>query len=248
MIKYLFSDVDDTITSDGVLKVCALESLYRLKENNVKIILVSGGSAGQALTYISQWPIDAIITESGALAYYKEKNSIKTWINPSLDQKAYKENKHVLLTNKILENVKSSKLSLDNFTRLYDIAIDHSQTKPYISEDDIKKIVNIAKENNAFYAISSIHINIYFGKYNKNQAVKSFVPFYLNKSFEEINKESVYVGDSLNDEVLFKIFENSYGVKNIEKTLSKFTYPPKTIVSKTGGEGFSLVVDSVLKK
>lgn len=246
MIKYLFSDVDDTITTKGVLELEALKALYLLKNNNIKTILISGGSSGQALTYISQWPIDAIITESGALAYYKENNEIKKWVNPLLDLSKYENQIDKKLTKEILNSVEGSKLAFDSFTRLYDIAIDHSQNKPYLEKEKIKDIVNIANKYNANYLISSIHINIYFGSYDKEKSLLEFLPFYLNKDFKEINSESAYIGDSLNDECLFKIFKNTYGVKNIENYLDKLKFKPKIIAKKEGGKGFLDIINTII--
>ena len=72
-VEAVVSDVDDTITSDGLLYPEALEALYSLKKNGKRIILVTGGSAGWADTYIRPWPIDAVIAESGALLLYRKE-------------------------------------------------------------------------------------------------------------------------------------------------------------------------------
>lgn len=53
-IRYVISDVDDTITNGGRLLSEALAALYLIRDTGRKIILLTGGSAGWGDVYIRQ--------------------------------------------------------------------------------------------------------------------------------------------------------------------------------------------------
>lgn len=244
MIKYFFSDVDDTITTDGRLEVEALQALYKLKDKGIETILVSGGSAAQALTYINQWPIKAIITETGALAYYRnEDNCIKKWINPRLDIYSYEDKKDKHFLEELYGRVRRVKLSQDSFGRLYDIAIDYNQVEPFLNQNEVDEVLKTCKELNVSYQVSSIHINCFFGNYNKKNAIEEFVHFLYDKSFYDIKNESAYAGDSKNDELPFSMFKYTFAVANIKKYLKDMKYKPVIVVKGVGSKGFAEIVD-----
>ena len=76
-IRYIVSDVDDTITTDGLLIPDALQAMYDIKKTGRKLILVTGGSAGWADGYMRQWPVDAVIAESGAVLLARVSGRIR---------------------------------------------------------------------------------------------------------------------------------------------------------------------------
>ena len=85
-IEIVVSDVDDTITKNGKLYPNALQSLWKLKRMGKMIILLTGGSAGWSDVYIRQWPVDAVIAESGAVILAHGKGgSIVYKFNPMID-------------------------------------------------------------------------------------------------------------------------------------------------------------------
>ena len=49
-IRYIFTDVDGTITTDGRLELEAYTALHKLKDSGFSVIPVSGGGAGTAVT------------------------------------------------------------------------------------------------------------------------------------------------------------------------------------------------------
>ena len=90
---YIVSDVDDTITKNGRLYPSALSALYKAEANNFKTILLTGGSSGWADAYIRQWPVSAVIAESGALLILKDNGKIKYIENKKLEDGSYQGRK-----------------------------------------------------------------------------------------------------------------------------------------------------------
>ena len=235
-IKFIISDVDDTITTNGKLHPVALEAMYKAVENGLKIILVTGGSAGWADVYIRQWPINYVITESGALLLYKDENGVAYKKNPKIiDSHIEKKN--------ILERKYQEYLSSDQYSRLYDVAVDLTK----VNEDKLKEIEEDAGSLGAYIAKSSIHMNIWFSPYDKKEALLEFSPD-LGLNDEIIQNNSIYIGDGLNDQVLFNYFKHSAGVKSVEENILKFSYLPKYCSQFHGGQGFNEIVTAVLKQ
>lgn len=246
-IKYVFTDVDDTITLDGKLTVAALGALWKLQSNGIKTICVTGGSTGWADIYLRQWPIEAVVTESGALALYKEDGRYKRWTQSSIDLLTYNEKKDNLIAT-VLNKVESARLSSDQFSRIYDVAFDHGSEEPKLSSNVIKKIKKICEECGAKTAVSSIHINAWFGDYDKKIGTFDFMEEIYKKSPEFIKESSIYIGDAPNDQMMFKEFDLSFAPVNIYKKESELIYKPSFVADGQGGIGFSQIVDSIVKK
>jgi hypothetical protein len=144
----------------------------------------------------------------------------------------------------VLGNIPRSAVASDQFCRLMDLAIDYCEdVHPPLPSFDVDKIVEIFERFGAQAKISSIHVNGWFGDYDKLQMCKIF----LNKEFhleaENIQNEIIFVGDSPNDEPMFEFFNNSIGVANVKKFTSKMKHPPKFITSKDTGHGFAEIAD-----
>lgn len=63
------------------------------------------------------------------------------------------------------------------------------------------------------------------------------------ESFES----SIYIGDSPNDEPLFRLRDSSYGVKNVESYLKTLRYPPRNITTQNEGMGAAEVLEGLVK-
>lgn len=230
-IRYVISDVDDTITNGGRLLSEALAALYLIRDTGRKIILLTGGSAGWGDVYIRQWPVEAVVAESGALFLTRQNGSIIYTANPVIDEISQKKRKA------FLESIPESILSSDQYARLYDIAIDKSK----ISEAEKASIIHNALNMGAYYAESSIHINIWLSNYDKWKGLKSFFEFYYGIKDESFINESMYLGDALNDQPLFKDIPISVGMKSVEDNKEEFAYLPKYIAKDYGGYGIKEV-------
>ncbi len=236
-VRYVLTDVDDTLTTHGKLYPETLQALWDLHDAEYIIILVTGGSAGWADTYLRQWPIDAVISESGALAYYMNEGKRDVLYHPSIIRSGYKERADrfiALVRSKIPE----SKLSSDQFCRLFDIAFDHHDERPYMSQEGIDAIKKLCQSEGLSYGVSSIHVNCWFGTYDKLSMVDLFMGQRYGLSPDEIRRESIYCGDSANDIPLFKSFPLSVGVGSVSSASLAAEDRPVFCAEKEGGAGF----------
>ena len=225
----IISDVDDTITQNGKLKPNALAAMYKATEKGYRIILLSGGSAGWCEVYLRQWPIFMVIAESGAVMIYKDENG----------QVCYQQNPVITAQNleardKLLRMIGEERLSSDQYARLYDIAVDLSK----VNEKEILDIENMASLMGARYAKSSIHLNIWFGSYSKSKGLLEFMSL-CGINEDTLKKESIYLGDALNDEEMFALIPNSIGMRSVLDKKNEFKTLPKYICNGYGGDGFA---------
>ena len=70
-VRYILMDIDDTLTLQGKLLASSYSALWKLKNTGYKIIPVTGRPAGWCDLIARQWPVDGVIGENGALAFWE---------------------------------------------------------------------------------------------------------------------------------------------------------------------------------
>lgn len=245
-IAYVLTDVDDTITTNGKLHPEGLEALWKLHDSGLKVICVTGGSAGWGDTYLRQWPIEAVLSESGALCLYRKDGVIRHYVHPSIKKDGYAQRVKELI-ERVLLLVPEAKLSSDQFARIYDIAFDHGSEPPYLNKDQIARVVAICQDLGAGTAVSSIHINAWFGEFDKRRGTEAFFKDVYGLEGDILQKVCCYCGDAPNDQVMFSHFPLSFGVGNIRKHSKNMQWLPKFVAQHEGGAGFCEIADALLR-
>ncbi len=243
-IKYILCDIDDTITQDGKLLDTAYSSLWHLYKAGYKIIPVTGRPAGWCDMIIRQWPVNAVIGENGAFVFYNEHGQIKTFTHPSVAEKEVRE-KLESVKQACLKGVPGCRVAKDQFSRIYDLAIDFNEDPPYLGFEAADKIKHICEDMGAVAKVSSIHVNTWFGNYNKVEMASLF----FNKILQEpnISKTAMFFGDSPNDEPMFEFLPLTCAVANIKPFLPTLNHLPAYITEKCFGEGFSSAINYLIE-
>ena len=128
-----------------------------------------------------------------------------------------------------------------------DLAIDFSEDVPALPRSEVNKIVAIFQQHGAEAKVSSIHVNGWFGNYNKLSTTFHFSKNEFGLNEQQILDECIFVGDSPNDEPMFEKFPYSFGVANVLDFADQMIFLPKYITTQKGGEGFSQIVEQILK-
>ena len=239
-IEVIFTDLDDTLTWEGKMHEETYLSLGALRKAGKKIVVVTGACAGWCDCIIRTWPIDCIIGENGAFWLFIDDNGnlIKEYqLSDDVRTKNYL--KFISYAEEI-EKLFGIPLAQDQNFRITDIAFDINQ-EVKIDKEIVIKASNWLREKGLNVSASSIHINAWFGDYNKAKTSLSW----LNK--HTIQKEKCsFIGDSCNDEPMFEAFELTAGVANIAKVLDTLNHKPKYITRSNGGFGFVEFVNSLI--
>ncbi|MDY0289745.1 MAG: HAD-IIB family hydrolase [Sphaerochaeta sp.] len=245
-LRYVLTDVDDTITTRGKLRPEGLAALWKLHDSGLKVICVTGGSAGWGDTYLRQWPVEAVLSESGAVCLYREDGVIRQYVHPSIKKEGYKQRVQELIA-KVLSLVPEAKISSDQFARIYDIAFDHGSEPPFLHKDKIAKVVDICQSLGAGTAVSSIHVNAWFGEFDKRRGTEAFFRDVLGLQGAILQEICCYCGDAPNDQVMFSHFPLSFGVGNIRKHTQGMHDLPRYIAKSDGGAGFFEIAEALLR-
>lgn len=64
----VFTDIDDTLTTDGAITADALQALGRLRDAGLPLVAITGRPVGWSEPFARRWPVDAIVAENGAVA------------------------------------------------------------------------------------------------------------------------------------------------------------------------------------
>ena len=242
-IEYILCDIDDTITTEGKLSGKAYQALWNLQEQGYKVIPVTGRPAGWCDMIVRQWPVAGVVGENGAFVYYFEDGQRKTYTHPSVAEGDV-QGRLEKVKQACLSGVSGCRVSKDQFARIYDVAIDFNEDPPYLGFEAAEKIKEICESHGAIAKVSSIHVNTWFGDYNKVSMATMFLENILGE--EAIQDKVLFFGDSPNDEPMFAYFKNSCAVANIKPFLDTLTHLPAYIAPHESGEGFTACVDHLL--
>ena len=244
-IKYVFADIDDTMTNEGKLGSSSFESLWRLHDAGIGVIPVTGRPAGWCDAIARQWPVIGVVGENGALAFWESNGTVQRLYHQDASEITAK--KLDAVRDDILRRIPESRVAGDQFARLFDLAIDCAEEAPRLSLDTAKEIQQIFAEHGATAKVSSIHVNGWFGSWDKQSMVQTFGLEHLGLEWDALKTCSVYLGDSPNDEPLFKSFDFSIGVANVVEFLPQMQCPPTNVTENRGGLGFAEAIDLMLE-
>lgn len=249
----VFTDIDDTLTTDGAITPDALQALADLKAAGLHVIPITGRPMGWSVPFAAAWPVDAIVAENGALALRKALITSAD-ADPAVLSKLYQQDATTRLANfarmqdvaaRVLREVPGTALAQDSAGRETDIAIDHSEFTQLTSKR-IAQVVQLLQSEGMNATVSSIHVNGWFGAHNKWDGARWIVRELFGRDLKaEINRWA-YVGDSTNDQLMFEAFAHSIGVANIRRFEAQLTHKPRFVTAGERGAGFAEVVSAIL--
>jgi HAD superfamily hydrolase (TIGR01484 family) len=255
-IKGVFTDIDDTLTTEGAITPEALAALGDLKARGLNVIAITGRPVGWSEPFAALWPVDAIVAENGAVLLRKidqndlqtngyERNQLsKSYLqDDELRRQNYARMQHI--GQRILQEMPGTLLARDSAGRETDMAIDHSEFT-YLSPEKIAMVVAIMKSQGMNASVSSIHINGWFGGHNKLIGARWAVRELFGRDLDAEICDWVFVGDSTNDELMFEAFPNSIGVANVRRFEAQLKHLPHYITVGARGAGFAEVASAVL--
>ena len=246
-IKYVLSDVDDTIPSNGQLLPKTYQAIHDLVAAGIIFIPITGGCAGWCDSFARLWPCAAVIGENGGLYIKKSPDqhlSYHFWHSES--ERSINSGKLRALAEHAIELIPQVSFAKDQAYRLVDVAIDYNQDNKDISAAQVAAILSVFHTAGARANASSIHVNAWFGDYNKKAMAQQLLKDEYQLTDQQMREQVLFIGDSLNDESMFEFFPNSVGVANITENLAALQHHPTWITKQTHGLGFIEMVHAVL--
>jgi len=247
-IRYVLTDIDDTLTYEGRMLSVAMAAMEHLQAGGIPVVAVTGRPAGWCDHIARMWPVDGVVGENGAF-YFRydssERKMIRRYWKSKIDREKDRKRLELLKTH-ILSKVPGCNVSADQSFREADLAIDFCEDVPKLSLDAVEEIVDLFEKAGATAKISSIHVNGWFGEYDKLSMTRLMFKEIFKVNLNQIKNRVMYSGDSPNDAPMFEFFTHSVGVANLRSFEHLMTAKPRWITEKEGGYGFSEMVDYLL--
>ena len=254
-ITGVFTDIDDTLTTEGAITADALQALADLKAAGLQVIPITGRPVGWSEPFSTSWPVDAIVAENGAVALISDQIGLQP-LSGGREQlsKRYQQDEATRLANyarmqqvaaRVVREVPGAVISQDSAGRETDIAIDHSEFV-HLPPAAIAQAVQIMQSEGMNATVSSIHINGWFGAHNKLEGARWIVGELFGRDLAAEMTNWVYVGDSTNDQLMFEAFPHSVGVANIRRFEAELSHKPRYITKGERGAGFAEVAAALL--
>ena len=243
----VFTDIDDTLTTEGTITADALQALAALKAAGLHVIPITGRPVGWSEPFAQSWPVDAIVAENGAVAL---QHTVGQGLHKRYQQDAATRATHFARMQQVLARIErdipGARRSQDSDGRETDIAMDHSEFT-HLSQRAIDAVVHLMQSEGMTATVSSIHINGWYGEHDKLAGARWIVRELWGRDLDAELDRWVYVGDSTNDQVMFQHFVHSVGVANIRRFEAQLTHPPRYITRGERGAGFAELTNHLLQ-
>ena len=247
-IKVVLFDIDDTLTTHGKLTASAYAALERLRDNGKIVIPITGRPAGWCEHIARMWPVDAVVGENGAFYFrydHAHKKFTQRFVTPDTER-ANAKRQLAAIAKKILRDVPGAALASDQAYRECDIAIDFCEDVAALPAHQIANIKALMEAHGLTAKVSSIHVNGWFGDYDKLSTTKLLLQEVWAMDLSLQQHECVFIGDSPNDAPMFGFFDNAVGVANVRAFAGVLTHEPAYVTAAASGAGFVELVALLL--
>ncbi|MBY0408584.1 MAG: HAD-IIB family hydrolase [Burkholderiaceae bacterium] len=250
----VFTDIDDTLTTEGAITPDALQALAALKAAGLYVIPITGRPIGWCEPFLQStpqpaWPVDAMVAENGAVAFVHRKASpapapAKLYQQTAATRSANQVRMQAIAAQ-VMAQVPGVHLSQDSPGRETDLAFDYAEFAQHTPET-VQKVLAIMQREGMQTTVSSIHIHGCFGDFNKWQGACWIVRELLGRDLAQELDQWIFVGDSGNDQAMFEHFTHSVGVANIARFAPQLRHLPHYVTQRERGAGFAEVAQAIL--
>ncbi len=247
-VRFVLTDIDDTLTHAGRLPAVAYAALERLRGAGLRVVPITGRPAGWCDHIARMWPVDGVVGENGAF-YFRYDDTARRMVrryHAAPAERAAHRRQLDALAARILAEVPGAAIAADQPYREADLAIDFCEDVPALPREAVLRIAELFGAAGANARISSIHVNGWFGAYDKLGMSAHLLRDVFGEELSAIREQVVYAGDSPNDEPMFAAFPQAVGVANVRDWSALMTDLPRWVTAAPGGAGFAELADALL--
>ena len=238
-VRVLLTDMDETLTHHGRISAAVFSALERLRESDVRVIVVTAAPAGWCDQMARMWPVDGVIGENGGFFFQRNGAQLTREYWHGGEERGRCSRELETIGKHVLAALPGAKLADDQPYRLTSLAF--TRTGSTKTDDAIMAALLHA-------GLSATRNNLWLlgwlGAYNKLIMAKRVLTDHFGLDIATVNESVCYSGDSENDVPMFRFFRNSVGMRTVQdEPLS--AYPP-WITHGPGGAGFVEVAEAIL--
>jgi HAD superfamily hydrolase (TIGR01484 family) len=247
-VRGVFCDIDDTLTTEGRLTAEAYAAMERLRDAGLLVVPVTGRPAGWCDHIARMWPVDGVIGENGAFYFRYDpggRRMHRRYVDSAQVRAGHRERLEAVAAE-ILKAVPGSALAADQRYRETDLAIDFREDVPPLPASDVARIVAVMESHGLTAKVSSIHVNGWFGAYDKLAMTRLYMRECHGVDLDHARADYVFVGDSPNDVPMFAFFPHAVGVANVADFGAALAHAPAYVTRARCGAGFRELADCIL--
>jgi HAD superfamily hydrolase (TIGR01484 family) len=241
-IRFVLTDVDDTLTEGPRLPAAAYAAIERLQQAGIAVIPVTAAPAGWCELMARMWPVAAVIGENGGLCFHRDAPAGETARHYWLDRE---DREAVLLRLRLLgydiaAALPAAEIAQDQRYRETTLAFRHRD--PALSDAIAARMEHAGTRTTQ----NSLWVLGWFGEFDKLAMARRILAELFGLDIDRDAEAVLYVGDSLNDAPMFGFFPNSVGVATVRHYADRLPALPRWITRGGGGAGFVEVADRLL--
>jgi len=134
--------------------------------------------------------------------------------------------------------VPGAHIAADQPYRSADLAIDFAEDTGPLPPEDVDCIVSLMRAAGASAKVSSIHVNGWFGDWDKLAMTRRLFREVYGIELDREREIATFIGDSPNDEPMFAFFPHSVAVADIRPFLPRLKAVPAYVTEAAAGDGF----------
>jgi HAD superfamily hydrolase (TIGR01484 family) len=241
-VRFVLTDMDETLTYRGRLSARTYEALERLQRAGVKVIPVTAAPAGWCDQMARMWPVDGVIGENGGLFLQRDGgHGVKRHFWHADAKRQAIADQLAAIGRHVQQVVPSAVFADDQPFRLTSLAF----AQP---DADAQRDVIAAALRDAGLAVTVNNLWIvgWIGSYDKLAMSRRVMADAYGIDIDTDRDAILYCGDSINDAPMFGFFRHTVGVSTVRHYLPDIPVPPNWITKGPGGDGFVEVADAVL--
>jgi len=247
-IRGVLCDIDETLTTHGQLTADAFRALGRLRDSGLLTIPITGRPAGWCDHIARMWPVDAVVGENGAFyfCYDRVSRRLEKRFRDGAEARAANRARVLAVRDRVLAEVPGAAVASDQFYREADLAIDYCEDVPRLPENAVDRVVGIMRAAGMTVKVSSIHVNGWFGHYDKLGMTRILLRERFEIDIDSDRERFIFVGDSPNDAPMFAFFPKAVGVANVRAFAARIEHLPAFVTDAESGAGFVELAEFLL--
>ncbi|MCK6530239.1 HAD-IIB family hydrolase [Myxococcota bacterium] len=243
----VFTDIDGTLTDpDGRIPAASFAALERLRGAGLRTVVVTGRPAGWCDMIARTWPVDAVVGENGGLWFMRDGERLVRRYRMGEEERRASRARLEAVAWDVLAEVPGAALASDQPYREFDLAVDFREDVAPLEAEAVDRIVAIFHRHGATAKVSNIHVNGWFGSWDKLTACRDLVRDAFGGDLDAERDLWTFFGDSPNDEPMFAFFPLAIGVANIARFAGDLVHHPGFVTEGDGARGFVEGVDVLL--
>jgi len=210
-------------------------------------VAVTGRPSGWGEVIARQWPIDAAVTENGAVHVVREGKGVARLEACDEGERRSRRIRLARLVEDVRARVPEARLSDDVEARRSDVTWDIGE-RVRLPEDRVRVIVEAIREAGARTTQSSVHLHATFDADDKASGAVSLLVRMFGEDAGAARARYAFAGDSGNDAACFNAFATTIGVANVAPYLARIPVTPRYVTARAMGDGFAEAAAVILSR